>query len=140
MQERNVAWRARFGLTTESFRWDLASATLRFEAPGQAIVASVCLVGTTSDSEGTFLWAWANEAIPPAALEGLERVRSFGEINGLSLFTTAEFPGSRAEALEILACAGRILDAEGVFTDRSEDVTCFFVLKSFHLEPSAPAG
>jgi len=136
MQRRNEAWQARFRLTTEQYQWDLHDATIRFQRSNDQVVASLCLVGTTSESEGTFLWAWANETIPPAALRRLDVVRRFGEVNDLPLLTSAELPASRPEALEILAIAGRILDGEGVFIAPAGDVTCFFVLTSFQVEPS----
>jgi hypothetical protein len=138
MQRRNDAWRARYGLTDQPFQWDLTSATIRFQRGTDQVVASLRLVGTTSESEGTFLWAWGNETIPPAAIEGLDAVRRFGEANDLPLLTEAEYPASREDALEILAIAGRLLDAEGVFIDQNGDVTCFFALTSFRAQPSDP--
>ena len=140
MQRRNQAWQARFELTNEPFLWDLTSATIHFRRNNDRVVASLCLVGTTSESEGTFMWAWANETIPPAAVQGLDIVRRFGEANDLPLLTEREFRASRPDALEVLAVAGRILDAEGVFVAPDGDVTCFFALSSFHVEPSDPVG
>lgn len=137
MRRRNLAWQTRFELTSEPFHWDLASATLRFERATDVVAAALCVVGTTSISEGTFLWAWANEGIPSVATAGLERVREFGVANELMLLTTPEVRGTRSDALEILATAGRILDAEGVFSAPSGDVTCYFVLQSFRVEPSS---
>ena len=138
MQGRNNDWVARFELTAEPFHWDLETATLRFQRARDQVVASLCLVGTTSECEGTFLWAWANETIPPAATRGLEQVRQFGEANDLSLLTEAEFAGSRPDGLEVVAIAGRILDADGTFVAADGDVTRFFTLSAFRLEPSAP--
>ena len=134
MAARNAAWPARYGLEKRPFRWDLETATFRFERPGDAVVASLVLIGTTSEVEGTFLWSWANDAIPPAARQGLETVRDFGVRHDLALLTEPELKGGRPEALEALAIAGRILDAPGVFIDPAGDVTCFFVLTAFRVE------
>ena len=136
MQRRNEAWKAKFGLTNEPYHWDLDDATIRFTRSNDEVVASLCLVGTTSEHDGTFLWAWANEIIPPAAIQRLGVVREFGDKNDLPLLTEPEHRGSRPEGLEIVAIAGRILDAEGVFIDRAGDVTFFFALMSFHVEPN----
>jgi hypothetical protein len=136
MQQRNDAWQARFELTDAPFDWDLESATIRFQRDDDQVVASLCLVGTTAESEGTFLWAWANDAIPSAGIRGLDAVRRFGETNGLALLTSAELRGARPQALEILAIAGRILNAEGVFIAPAGDVTCFFALDAFRIEPA----
>jgi hypothetical protein len=133
MQKRNAEWQARFALERCPFSWDLNTACIRFQRGTDDVLASICLVGTTSASDGTFLWAWANEAIPAAAQKGLDLVRAFGAKHDLGLLTTGEFPGGRPEALEMLAVAGRVLEAEGVFIDAGPDVTCFFALSGFRV-------
>ena len=115
MQERNRAFVERFAISGQSFRWDLEAAQIVFVSGERAVVADLAVVGSTSQVEGTFLWAWANETIPPEARKRMDEVRVFGEGHDLGLLTTAEWPGGRAEGLEMLAVAGRVLDAEGVF-------------------------
>src|SRR5687767_7024312 len=113
MRRRNADWEQRFTLQGCPFVWDLETASIRFERTLDDVVASICLVGTTSSPEGTFLWAWANEAIPSVTRRGLDLVRAFGAKHDLSVLTTAELPGGRPEALEMVAIAGRVLDADG---------------------------
>ncbi|MEC7518638.1 MAG: hypothetical protein VYE22_02175 [Myxococcota bacterium] len=93
-------------------------------------------LGTCSRQEGTFLWGWANETMPEAAFRDLERVRAFGEEHDLGLLVDAEWPAGHAEALEALIIAGRLLDAEGVFTDNTGDVTIYFALRGFRARSS----
>lgn len=140
MQARNDGWTARFGLARAPYRWDIDTAELSFERPGGRVVADLCLVGTVSDATGTWLWAWANDAIPAVAKHGLELVRDFGVTHDLPLLTTAEWPGGRAEGLEMAAVAGRIQEASGIFVDRSGDLLVFFTLHRFRMsEPNAPS-
>ena len=115
MQARNAVFVSTFGLEAAPYRWDLDSALLTFRLGECDVVADLCLVGTTSQAEGTFLWAWANETIPACAVRGLEEVRVFGVTHGLGLLTEPEWAGGRADALEVMAIAGRLLDAAGVF-------------------------
>ena len=139
MQERNTAWQQRFGLSDCPFQWDMNTATIQFRRNVDAVVAAVCVVGTTSVAESTFLWGWANESIPPIARRNLERVREFGARHQLPLLMTPEFHGGHAEALEMLAVSGRVLDAEGVFIHPDGDLTFFFALSDFRickLDPS----
>jgi hypothetical protein len=136
MAARNAHWQATYELDERPFRWDLEAATIRFERPDDAVVASLIIVGTTSAAEGTFLWSWANGAIPPPARQGLDTVREFGIRHDLTILTEPEFKGGRPEALEASALAGRILDASGVFIDPAGDVTSFFVLTAFRVEAS----
>lgn len=139
MQARNQRWLARFSLDGAPYRWDLDSATLAFTGAGGRVAADICLIGTASVSEGTFRWAWAS-GTPPIATRGLNLVRSFGEVHDLPLLTTAEWPGGRAEGLEMLAAAGRIQDAAGGFVDQAGDLTLFFTLSNFRVLAHHPGG
>lgn len=133
MQARNAALLERFGLEKRAYQWSMDDAKLVFpstSAGRDAVEADVCVIGSVSISDGTFLWAWANESIPATARKGLERVRLFGEENDLGLLTDSEWRGGRAEGLEMAAIAGRLLDADAVWVDVSGDVTLFFALSN----------
>lgn len=133
MVAKNAEWPRQFGLQgTPAYRWDLDSATLVLNGPLHEVVATVCLVGTTSDSEGSFLWSWANEAIPRQHGEALEVVHDFGRESHLSLLTTPRIQGGRPEATECLCIAARLQRAMGTFIDQQGDVTLYFTI--LHLQ------
>jgi len=133
MQERNAVWQLR-GLSGCPFHWDMSTATIQFRRDTDEVIASLCVVGTTSLRERTFLWGWANENISPVARKRLELVREFGTKHDLPLLTTPQFPGGHPEALEMVAIAGRVLDAEGVFIHPVDgDLTVFFTLSDFRI-------
>jgi hypothetical protein len=140
MNAQNEAWTSRFELARAPFRWDLATAELRFERATDHVVADLCLVATVSEVAGTFLWAWANDAIPDVAKRGLDVVRAFGARHDLSRLTDPEWPGSRADGLEMLAIAGRLQDASGGFIDTAGELELFFTLHRFRVLslPDAP--
>jgi hypothetical protein len=147
MQERNRAFVERFGLAGRAFQWNLDVAQIAFPSAERAVVADICVVGSVSEREGTFLWAWGNNAIPPRARVRIGEVRAFGETHDLPLLTTVEWQGGKAEGLEMLAVAGRVLNAEGVFVAPDGDRTFFFALHCFRMLPlqqiewlSDPAG
>jgi hypothetical protein len=135
MQAQNEAWLTRFALQHNPYRWDLDTGQLIFERAVDRVVADACLVGTVSAAQGTFLWAWANEVIPPMAKQGLELVRTFGETHDLPLLVTPEWPGNRGDGLEMLAISGRVQDASGGFVDVAGDLTLFFTLRRFRVRP-----
>ena len=139
LQERNRGWMERFGLDAGApYRWDLERATLTVSRGDDAVVADLCLVGTASATAGTFRWAWANDELPAAMRRRLDEVRSFGHEHDLPLLKDAEWPGGRAEGLEMLAIAGRVLDAEGAWVEEDGDVTTFMLLSRFRLERGGP--
>jgi hypothetical protein len=135
MKAQNEAWVTRLALERAPYRWDLDTAELIFERGGDRVVADVCVVGTVSAAQGTFLWAWANEVIPPAAKQGLELVRTFGETHDLPRLVMPEWAGGRADGLEMLAIAGRAQDASGGFVEATGDLMLFFTLRHFRLRP-----
>lgn len=136
MVARNAEWPRQFGLQgTPEFRWDLGSATLELEGPLHTVVATVCLVGTSSESEGSFVWSWGNAAIPSQHGQALEAVHDFGRENHLALLTTARIPGARPEATECLCIAARLQRAIGTFIDQRGDVTLYFSILHAQLAP-----
>lgn len=135
MQVRNKAWISRFELERAPYRWDLDTAELVFDRTVDCVVADICVVGTVSAAHGTFMWAWANDVIPPAAKQGLGLVRTFGETHDLPLLIEPEWAGGRPEGLEMLAIAGRVQDADGVFVDSDGDLSLFFTLRRFRVRP-----
>ena len=137
MMDGNAQWQHQFGLEgSPAYRWDLDSATLTFDGPQGPVLATICLVGTSSDSEGSFLWSWANEAIPRQHGQALEAVHAFGRENHLALLTTPRIQGGRPEAMECLCIAGRLQHAVGTLIDQQGDVTLYFTI--LHLR-AAPA-
>lgn len=132
MHQRNREWPERYDVPSGGrWHWDMETAELTFEREASPLVAEICVIGTTSVAEGTFLWAWANESTPAGAQRRLDEVRAFGELHDLYLLCEAEQPGGRPEALELLALAGRILDAPGVFISPGEDVSVYMVILGF---------
>lgn len=133
MVARNAGWPQQFGLQGQpAYRWDLERALLVFEGPLHEVVATVCLVGTTSEREGSFVWSWANEAIPPVHGQALEVVHEFGRDHHLALLTTPRIQGGRPEATECLCIAGRLQRAVGTFIDQQGDVALYFTI--LHLQ------
>lgn len=138
MVERNAEWPRQYGLQDKpKYHWDLERATLVLEGALQKVVATVCLVGTTSESEGSFLWSWANEAIPAQHGQALEVVHDFGRENHLALLTTACIQGGRPEAMECLCIAARLQRAVGTFIDQQDDVTLYFSILHLQVVPDA---
>lgn len=129
MVARNTEWPRQFGLQDKPrYHWDLDRATLVLQAPLHQVVATVCLVGTSSEQEGSFVWSWANAAIPAQHGQALEVVHDFGRANQLALLTTASIQGGRPEATECLCIAAHLQRAVGTFIDQQGDVTLYFTI------------
>ncbi|WP_429950878.1 DUF6882 domain-containing protein [Comamonas sediminis] len=133
MMARNTEWPRQFGLqNAPQYHWDLESASLVLQAPLHEVQGTVCLVGTSSESEGSFVWSWANANIPTQHGQALEVVHDFGREHQLALLTTASIPGGRPEATECLCIAARLQRAIGTFIDQQGDITLYFSI--LHLQ------
>lgn len=67
--------------------FDMESGTLAFtQEDGSQFITPVQLLGTQSEHDGTFLWAWANEQLgaPPELLEAVTRIRAHGQQHGIA--------------------------------------------------------
>ena len=131
MQERNSHWVRDYDLEHRRYHWSIPDAQLVFPCEGASVLADICVIGSISVSAGTFLWAWANGAIPAHARRDLDRVREFGQRNALELLIKPEWKGGRSDGLEAAAVAGRVLDADGIWIAPKGDVTLFFALTNF---------
>lgn len=119
----------RHGLKGAKYTWDLDSGT--FTSGGTKL--ALCVVGTVEN--GTFMWSWANGAIPPAAKQGIERVRDFGLIQDIPLLCEPAASGGLGVGKLCLAVSGRILDAASVWMDEVEQGYILFVLHEPALIP-----
>ncbi|MFV2116488.1 DUF6882 domain-containing protein [Micromonospora sp. LOL_025] len=75
---------------------DLGSGTVTF---GDDLRYQIQLLGTESHRDGSWLWAWANEAsgLPPALLQLCGWLREYGHHHGIAEFTEPTFPLQRAD-------------------------------------------
>lgn len=135
LERKNEEWQARFAIGNGTpYQWHLDCGEISFDRGHDLLVADICVIGSTSSSEGTFRWSWANDRTPAAARRDVEQVRTFGEKHDLGLLIDAEWPGGKPEGLEMLALAARILDGEGGWIAPVGDVVLYFVLRNFRRE------
>jgi hypothetical protein len=138
MMARNAEWPRQFGLqAAPRYHWNLETASLVLQAPLHEVQGTVCLVGTSSESEGSFVWSWANADIPAQHGQALEVVHDFGREHQLALLTTARIPGGRPEATECLCIAARLQRAIGTFVDQQGDITLYFSILYLQVAPAS---
>ena len=70
--------------TWPRYDYDLKAGKLLFSEEGVVkVVSEIQIAGTTSVKAHNWLWAWANSNLPGELLRDAQRVRSFGEENGI---------------------------------------------------------
>jgi hypothetical protein len=99
-------------------RWDydFDRGTLTFSRDGVArVIASILVVGTTSETSATWLWSWANSHLPPGVTEAMKKVRSFGEAEGVAELTNPSAPDDEYLGWGLTAIAAKILGSRGAY-------------------------
>jgi hypothetical protein len=116
---------ARHGIVAGSaYKWNLDAGVMTLGGVTFGLVA----IGTVAGD--SFLWAWANDTIPPRGKVGIDRVREFGVEHGLGLLVEPCAPGGLSQARECLAIAWRVLDADAAWIAPTDTGFILFVLRS----------
>ncbi|MFE2424056.1 DUF6882 domain-containing protein [Streptomyces hokutonensis] len=82
-RSRQVLMVERFGLSGDvRYDWSMDDAQITWSRDGKVFLAGrLTVIGSVSVAQQTWLWSWANDSLPHAALGDIERVRRFGEEN-----------------------------------------------------------
>ena len=113
------------------YDYDLDSSMLTFSEEGRAkVVAEIQVVGTTSANAGNWLWAWDNAHWPADTIVDAQKVRDFGEQNGISELTDSyvEDDDLNARGWELTAVAARVCNAVGAYRPPRDEGGGFFLL------------
>jgi hypothetical protein len=114
-------------------RWDydLDSGTLTFsENSVPKVIASIQVVGTTSRSLGTWMWGWANDSLPPNAVEAMASVREFGRNENISELIKSELPDDEYLGWGMTAVAAKLLGARGAYWCPNDDGFTYLIYTS----------
>jgi len=99
-------------------RWDydLKHGTLTFSENGvPKVLASIQVIGTTSVADGTWMWGWANDSLPPNVTKAVARVREFGQARNITELTEATLPDDEHLGWGMTAVAAKLLGAKGAY-------------------------
>jgi Family of unknown function (DUF6882) len=99
-----------------SWNYDFDAGTLTFSKDGVArVVASIQVVGTTSESSSTWLWSWANSNLPSNVTEAIKKVRSFGEAENITELVKPSAPDAEHLGWEMTAIAAKVIGSTGAY-------------------------
>lgn len=97
---------------------------------GEDLWLPASLLGTVSDSAGTWLWAWANPSIEPEMRVDAERARAIGASRDLDLLEEAEVDLARIIDGHLLALAvSGVLDADAYYQCPYDGGTAYVTVK-----------
>ena len=98
----------------DDWHFDLSSGLLSF---GSKHRWQIQLLGTASESSGTWLWAWANEAsdIPVHLLVASLALKAYGEQHGIPELTTPQLPLDHVDGHTLALLASGICEANAYY-------------------------
>lgn len=128
LMEKNNRFREQYGQFAR-WDWDPESATLTFTDPKKPTLRiAVSVVGTTEGN--SWEWTWANRNFEPHTKVDIDKVRAFGEVNGIEKLTTAFLEADEYTGWEMTAAAAHILDAPGAYRfPRDEGGHCYLIYR-----------
>ncbi|WP_285568002.1 DUF6882 domain-containing protein [Streptomyces sp. RTGN2] len=125
----------RFGLSGDvQYDWSMDDAQITWSRDGRVFLTGrLTLIGSVSVTHQTWLWSWANESLPHAALGDIEQVRRFGEENDYPVLPWPGFHSRPELVAEARMVAASVLDAEGLWAESMDDVKLHFMVHDLAL-------
>ncbi|MHC5903476.1 DUF6882 domain-containing protein [Streptomyces sp. S6] len=125
----------RFGLSGDvQYDWSLDDARITWSRDGKVFLTGrLTMIGSVSVSQQTWLWSWANASLPHAAVGDMERVRQFGEENDYPVLPWPGFTHTPELVAEARTVAASVLDADGLWTESTDDVQLHFIIHDLSL-------
>lgn len=110
---------------------------------GEGKVFPIQIIGTESEKDGTWLWAWANTQsnLPQNLLMEVNKLRSYGEENQIINLTESEIPLSEQLGHEIGMIASGFCNADAYYHGGIDSGAIVFLIyktdlpKTFELQP-----
>lgn len=125
----------RFGLSGDvQYDWSMDDARITWSRDGKVFLTGrLTVIGSVSLAQRSWLWSWANDSLPPAALGDIERVRRFGEENDFPVLPWPGFQYHPELVAEARLVAASVLDAEGLWADSIDDTQLHFLVHDLEL-------
>jgi hypothetical protein len=112
LTEAHLSW----GLgSVRSWDIDPRSGLLTWHLADRTAIAPVQVIGTYDPATSSWLWAWANNSIPPVMAQDSRVVHDWAEANGHTALTQPRIEADLEKATSMAALALRITDATGYF-------------------------
>ncbi|OAN65994.1 hypothetical protein A7X12_13800 [Sphingomonas sp. TDK1] len=121
----------------EAFDWsvDLDLGVIMFTAASYVATAPVQVIGTYNRRDGTFLWGWDHPSIPESRRADAKLARQFGEVHGLSRYTTRKVSCSETEAWQFTAVASYLAGATGTYRGNSGPTLIYMTFGKVTVSP-----
>jgi hypothetical protein len=121
----------------QRFDIDLDRRVLVFsDGPRPPIECDIQVVGVYMTNRDFWRWSWDNPSLEPALRTELEKVRAFGEANGVREITLGGWPAQDEEAAwAMTALAAKLVGAKSVYRAPDEPRHVFLLVTGVRWAP-----
>lgn len=118
---------------------DLSEGVVDF---GEGRVFPIQIIGTESESSGTWLWAWANKGspIPASLLTCANTLREIGMKEGIEELTQAQSDLEEIEGHQFTSLACGVCNADAYYRGPYDGGAAFFLIQQTPLKQQSPAS
>jgi len=102
---------------------------------GPRVRAKLTIVGSWSTSSETWLWAWANPHLSGVDIGPIDKVRNFGEDEGIPKLAERKWEADEVDGWEMTAVAARLLESQGAYCSPNRSGFLFMLYDSLEFIP-----
>jgi hypothetical protein len=97
------------------------------------LVADAEIIGSLSQDNGSWTWAWGDEDLEPELRQRLVPVRTFGEVRGLAALTEPAWPADEIDGWEMTSVANYLMGGDAVYRAPIEQLQVFMMLRNLRV-------
>jgi hypothetical protein len=128
---------AMWGLGSESsWKFDQESGLLTWSFPQRVVMAPAGIVGTFNETEGSWLWSWANSSISKTLKTAANLAREHGKTNDFDSLIEPRYDCDVNEAWELAALTMHLSKHQGVYKIKEGIVHVFLCFGNVRIERS----
>jgi len=120
----------------EQWHLDHDQGELVLKFPGRQVIAAAQIIGVYDSEAGLWQWAWANPLLPPNIIVHAQRVKEYGEQQGIERLTSPEWAGAETDCWYMAALAFRLSGCQGAYRGPAGATYTFFTLGELTLDPA----
>ncbi|MDX7986760.1 hypothetical protein FE392_05340 [Xenorhabdus sp. 12] len=122
-------------LEEASWSVDQDEGIIIFHAPDNIVaVASVQIVGTYDQNQGSWMWGWANSSVKESLTQDALTLQAYGECHGNALLTERVSEIGESEAWQLAALACELNNQQGVYRGVAGSTLIFMTFGKISLQ------
>ncbi len=91
------------------------------------VVADYQIVGSLSESSGSWLWSWDNPYLLEIVIRDIWGVKAYGDEYDMEKLVNPKWEANEKDAWDMTAIAANLLKAKGAYSFKSDDIRVFVI-------------